>query len=436
MPFEVIEDIYDDRYDDPRNRLLVGLNDAQREAVTHIEGPLLVLAGPGSGKTRVVTHRIAWLLLNGVRDDQIVALTFTNKAASEMKSRLDRLSPGNRVWIGTFHRFCAFLLRRYAGEIGFEENFVIYDADESKKLLETLLPSKSSLPKGVDAQSVANAISRAKNELVDPGDYVAKRGSELGRLVEDVYPEYQRELKRANAFDFDDLLFHVATLLHDRPELRAALDARFRFALVDEYQDTNLVQYVIARALSQDYPNLAVTGDPDQSIYGWRGANIKNILNFERDFPDAKVVFLERNYRSDKSVLRLADNLIKHNSFRKDKDLFTENKEGVAPRVVQCLDQQEEAEIVAAEIAGEIAAGKRSAKDYAIFYRMNALSRNLERALKRYGVPFQLVRGLEFFNRKEVKDLCAYLQLAHNPSDSVSFRRIDAPTADFPVRSA
>ena len=409
--------------DATREPLLQGLNDAQREAVTHIDGPMLVLAGPGSGKTRVVTHRVAWLLQHGVRDYQIAALTFTNKAADEMKTRLQTLAPGSRVWIGTFHRFCAYLLRYYASYVGLQENYAIYDTDESKKLLEEVAP-KNSLPNGVDVQKIASAISWAKNGLVSCDDYCAKEGSMLGKIVEEVYPAYQRALKRANAVDFDDLLFHVATLLKTQPEIRKNLDYRFRYILVDEYQDTNLVQYAIARALSIDYPNLAVTGDPDQSIYGWRGANINNILNFEQDFEGAKVVRLEQNYRSAKSILRLADHLIKHNLYRKDKSLFTDNPEGELPRVVINFDQDEEAEMIAAEIAAEIAAGKRRPRDYAVFYRMNALSRNLEYALRRYAVPFQLVRGLEFFNRKEIKDVCSYLQLAYNPNDVISFKRV------------
>lgn len=410
-------------FNETESPLLAGLNPSQREAVAHKDGPMLVLAGPGSGKTRVVTHRVAWLLENGVRDFQIAALTFTNKAADEMKSRLATLSPGNRVWIGTFHRFCAFLLRYYAPQVGLRENYAIYDVDQSRKLLETLV-DKRDLPNGVDVQKIASAISWAKNGLVAASEYCAQEGSLLGRIVEEVYPAYQEALRRANAVDFDDLLFHVAVLLKENPEIRARLDYRFRYILVDEYQDTNLVQYAIARALSIDYPNLAVTGDPDQSIYGWRGANIQNILNFEQDFENAKVVRLEQNYRSDQRVLRVADALIKHNVFRKDKDLRSDRPEGVAPRVLQCLDQQEEAEAIAAEIAAEVAAGKRRPRDYAVFYRMNALSRNLEYAFRRYGVPFQLVRGLEFFNRKEVKDLCSYLQLIYNPSDVVSFRRV------------
>ncbi|MBS7337616.1 MAG: UvrD-helicase domain-containing protein [Thermoguttaceae bacterium] len=403
--------------------LLEGLNEAQREAVTHKDGPMLVLAGPGSGKTRVVTHRVAWLLKNGVFDSQIAALTFTNKAAEEMKTRLQLLAPGNRVWIGTFHRFCAFLLRYFADKVGLRDNYAIYDADQSKKLLEQIV-HPNSLPIGVDLPKIATGISWAKNTLVSADEYCARDGSILGKVIEDAYPAYQDALKKANAVDFDDLLFHIATIIGNYPDIRASLDSRFRYILVDEYQDTNLVQYAIARGLSLDYPNLAATGDPDQSIYGWRGANLNNILNFEQDFPDAKVVRLEQNYRSVKSVLRVADTLIKHNKIRKDKELFTENQEGISPRLLVNLDQVEEAETIAAEIATEIAAGRRRPRDYAIFYRMNAMSRNLEYALKRYSVPYQLVRGLEFFNRKEIKDLCAYLQLVHNTNDVVSFKRI------------
>lgn len=419
----MIIDPYDETPLSTVEKLLQGLNPAQCEAVTHKDGPMLVLAGPGSGKTRVVTHRIAWLLLNGVKDYEIAALTFTNKAADEMKTRLAKLAPGNRVWIGTFHRFCAYLLRHYAQYVGLQENYAIYDVDECKKLFESIVP-KNSLPNGVDISKIASSISWAKNSLVDASEYVSKDGSLLGRVVEEVYPVYQAALKKANAVDFDDLLFHIAVLLKHNPQIRANLDNHFKYILVDEYQDTNFVQYAIARSLSIDNPNLAVTGDPDQSIYGWRGANIHNILNFEQDFENVKVVRLEQNYRSVKSVLRLADGLIKHNIFRKDKDLFTENAEGPSPRIVQCLDQQEEAETIVAEIAGEIAAGRRKASDYAIFYRMNALSRNLEYAFRRYGVPFQLIRGQEFFNRKEVKDLCSYLQLVYNTSNVVSFKRV------------
>ncbi len=403
--------------------LLEGLNPPQQEAVQHKDGPLLVLAGPGSGKTRVVTHRIAWLLQNGVRGNQILALTFTNKAADEMKLRLENLAPHTSVWIGTFHKFCSWTLRQYSQHVGLDPRYSIYDTNESKKLLDTVL-GQTKLPPGINSGQIASAISWAKNSLTLPAQYVARQGSMLGSIVEDVYPAYQEALKRANAVDFDDLLLHIAVMLRAHPEVRETLDNRFRYILVDEYQDTNTVQYAIARTLSVNYRNLAVTGDPDQSIYGWRGANIRNILDFEKDFEDVKVIRLEQNYRSTKRILSAASELIRFNVHRKKKDLYTDNPDGMPVRVLRCFNQQEEADFIAEEIAREVAAGKRRPKDYAVFYRMNALSRNLEHAMRRNNVPFQLVRGLEFFNRKEIKDIVAYLQLLYNRSDTIAFLRI------------
>ena len=413
-------------------QLLAGLNKPQQQAVRFVEGPLLVLAGPGSGKTRVVTHRIAALLHQGVYPSQIAALTFTNKAADEMKKRLDALAPeraaggtANRglVWIGTFHKFCAYLLRRYIGLAGLSENFTIYDTDESLALLKNLA-KQHPLPPGITPQKVASSISWAKNNFVLPDEYEARRGSLLSSAVHDFYPRYQEELRRANAVDFDDLLLHVAVLLKENPEVRKILDNRFRYILVDEYQDTNTVQYIIARALSIDHRNLSVTGDPDQSIYGWRGANLNNILEFEKDYPDTTIIRLEQNYRSTPQILAVADSLIVNNVHRKEKKLITDNLPGVPVRLVCCDDQKEEAESIADEIAKELKAGNRKPSDYAICYRMNALSRNFEHALRSRKIPFQLVRGLEFFNRKEVKDVFAYLRVIYNPADTVSLARI------------
>ncbi|GHT12868.1 DNA helicase [Planctomycetales bacterium] len=404
-------------------KLLDGLNSAQREAVLVKDGPMLVLAGPGSGKTRVVTHRIAALLHQGVYPSQIAAVTFTNKAAEEMKKRLEILAPGKRIWISTFHKFCAYLLRRYSLEVGLQENFTIYDTDESVALLKKIAATHP-LPTGVTPQRAAVAISGVKNNLVLPEDYVAPPRSTIGECVKDFYPRYQNELRLANAVDFDDLLLYVAVLLRDKPDIRKTLDNRFRYVLVDEYQDTNAVQYVIAKALSLDHRNLAVTGDPDQSIYGWRGANIDNILNFEKDFPDAKIITLEENYRSTAPILAVADALISNNIYRKEKKLITKKTGGVPVRVAGCEDQRDEADTIAEEIAVEIENGIRKPSDYAIFYRMNALSRNLEHALRSQRVPFRLVRGVEFFNRKEVKDVLAYLRIVFNPSDTVSLIRV------------
>ncbi len=310
------------------------LTEAQRRAVTHVDGPLLILAGPGSGKTRVVTQRVAYLRAQGIADEHILALTFTNKAADEMRKRVERLAAGCRVWMGTFHSFCSRLLRQYAPMVGLRENFSIYDVEEAQKLLRAALEDAGLELTHESPARIAGAISWAKNNVISAEQYEPARGSPLGAIVARVYPHYQRRLLTANAADFDDLLLHVATLLREHPALREALDARFRYILVDEYQDTNLAQYAIVRALSVDHPNLAVTGDPDQSIYGWRGATIRNILEFERDFPAAVVVRLEQNYRSTKRILRAADGLIAHNQLRKSKALFTENPEGQRVRVV------------------------------------------------------------------------------------------------------
>jgi DNA helicase-2/ATP-dependent DNA helicase PcrA len=404
--------------------LLEGLTEAQREAVTHYEGPLLILAGPGSGKTRVVTHRIAWLLSQGVPGGQILALTFTNKAANEMQQRVVQLVGDCSVWIGTFHRFCAQMLRKYASFVGLHENFSIYDTQDSMHVLRQALGRAGLRDVHVAPDSLARAISWAKNNLIMPEQYSARSGHLVGSLAQQIYPIYQNILLSANAADFDDLLLHFANLLRENPEIRRSLDERYRFILVDEYQDTNLAQYAIARALSIDHPNLAVTGDPDQSIYGWRGANLNNILEFEKDYPTVRVVRLERNYRSTKRILRVAAELIAHNIRRKEKSLYTENGEGELVRLVTYATHKDEAENIAAQIAEEIRQGRRLARDFAVFYRVNALSREFELALRQHGVPFQLVNSLEFFQRKEIKDLVGYLYLLNNPHDQVAFLRV------------
>ena len=404
--------------------LAASLNPPQREAVLHTEGPLLILAGPGSGKTRVVTHRIAHLLAQGVPDYQILALTFTNKAADEMRRRVTELVPGAKVWMSTFHRFCARLLRQYATSVGLGENFTIYDTDDIRKVLKQTVEELGVDLTHVTPERLQAAISWAKNHLIPPDRYEPQAGSAIGKIVARVYPAYQARLLADSAVDFDDLLLHVVTLLTESPELRRTLDARYRYIMVDEYQDTNLAQYTIVRALSIDHPNLAVTGDPDQSIYGWRGANLNNILEFEKDFPKVQVVRLEQNYRSTQRILRVADQLITHNRRRKHKSLFTENAEGSQVRLVKYLNNRVEAESIAARIASEVGAGRRRPRDYAIFYRTNALSRNLEFALREYAIPYQMVHGLEFYQRKEIKDVLAYLHLLNNPRDRVALTRI------------
>jgi DNA helicase-2/ATP-dependent DNA helicase PcrA len=404
--------------------MLSALTDSQRQAVQHVDGPLLILAGPGSGKTRVVTHRIAHLLQQGIAGRNIVGLTFTNKAADEMRARLQQLVPDSGVWLGTFHRFGAQLLRRYAPLVGLKENFSIFDADDSLKQVKEALDEAGVQLIHETPQRVADGISWAKNDLVTSDQYIPRHGDPLGSFVARVYPFYQRRMLKANAADFDDLLLHLVVLLRENPELRAQLDSQFRYLLVDEYQDTNLAQYEMIRLLSIDYPNLAVTGDPDQSIYGWRGATIRNILEFESDFPAARTVRLEQNYRSTKNILRVADQLIENNCFRKHKDLYTDNPEGKPVRLTVYDTGWEEAQTITARIANEVSAGLHRYSDYAIFYRTNALSRTLERAMRSLRVPYQIVRGLEFYQRKEIKDILAYLHLLNNPLHNVALLRI------------
>jgi DNA helicase-2/ATP-dependent DNA helicase PcrA len=400
------------------------LTPAQLAAVQHVDGPLLILAGPGSGKTRVVTHRIANLLAQGIEGRQILALTFTNKAADEMKARLARLVPMPTVWMGTFHRFCARLLRMHGSAVGLAENFSIYDVEDARKMLVEAIADEGVELTHASPDALAHAISWAKNNLLTPREYQPKRGNYLGTIVERVYPAYQKRLLQANAVDFDDLLLHVATLLRENADIRSRLDDRYRYILVDEYQDTNLAQYAIVRALSIDHPNLAVTGDPDQSIYGWRGANLSNILEFEKDFPQVKVVRLEQNYRSTKAILRVADSLIRHYVRRKEKRLFTDNPEGSPVRLAAYPTQRDEADDIAAQIAAAVHAGRRRPRDFAVFYRTNALSRQIEHALRDHVVPYQIVNGLEVDQRKEIKDVLAYLHLINNPRSDVALLRI------------
>ncbi len=400
------------------------LTDPQRQAVTHVEGPLLVLAGPGSGKTRVVTHRVAYLLGQGVPDRNILALTFTNKAADEMRSRVEQLAPGAQVWMSTFHRFCSRTLRQYAELVGLEPNFTIYDSDDSLKVWKRVVADDPGASTRYRPEQLAAVVSRGKNRLQTPEDFAAAAGDPLLTVAARLYPAYQAALLAANAVDFDDLLMHVALLLSHHPEVRQQLDARYRYVMVDEYQDTNQAQYRIVRALAVDYPNLAVTGDPDQSIYGWRGANIGNILDFERDYPRLSVVRLEQNFRSTDRILRVADALIAHNKRRKPKSLFTDNGPGRAVSLVAYSDSRDEAESIAGRIAAEIRSGRRRPRDFAIFYRINALSRGLETALVQQGVPYQVVSGLEFYQRQEIKDALAYLRLINNPRDDLALARI------------
>ncbi|MEX0718339.1 MAG: UvrD-helicase domain-containing protein [Planctomycetaceae bacterium] len=404
------------------------LTPCQRAAVEHFQGPLLVLAGPGSGKTRVITRRVARLIERGVDPRAILAITFTNKAAGEMAERVATLVPGCRVNVGTFHRFCAKLLRMHGEAVGLRSNFTIYDTADQQRLVRQVLNDLKIDPVTYSPATVLHRIGRAKNDLVTAEDFARQFQSRVGdhreAVVAKVFPEYQRRLLEANAVDFDDLLLHVAVLLSENPELRAGLDERYRYILVDEYQDTNAAQYRIVQALSVDHPNLCATGDPDQSIYGWRGARIDNILRFEQDFPAAAVVRLEENFRSTKCILRAADSLISHNRLRKHKSLVTDNDEGEPVELLCFQNARHESESIAEEIFRRHEAGERNWSDFAVVYRVNALSRETEQALARRRIPFQVASGFAFYDRAEVKDVLAYLRLIENPADAAAFLRI------------
>ncbi len=403
---------------------LAALNESQRLATTHMEGPLLVLAGPGSGKTRVVAHRIAHLISQGVPASQIVALSFTNKAADEMRHRVGALVGPQPVAMSTFHRFAAKLLRQHARLVGLSSDYSILSSDDASGLLKRAANRIGLSLSHTPVDRLAGIISRAKNDFATPETFEPRWGHPIDEVAQRLWPIYQSMLLETNSVDFDDLLGHIARLLTDQQDLRAVLDARYRWILVDEYQDTNAVQYCILRGLSIDHPNLAVTGDPDQAIYGWRGASIRNILEFERDYPSATVIKLEHNYRSTSNILGTADRLIAYNSRRKPKRLITNADPGSPVRIVLDTTSHDEADRIADEISTAITGGQRAPRDFAILFRTNALSRSLEVALRSRGVPYQLVRGLEFFKRREIRDIVAWLRLLKNPRDDEALLRV------------
>lgn len=408
--------------------LLDGLTDPQQEAVEYFEGPLQILAGPGSGKTRVITRRIARLVDRGVHPSSILAITFTNKAAREMQERVNQLLPGSRIWISTFHRFCASVLRRRAQSVGLESNFVIFDKSDQLQVLRHVLNDLDMDSVRVPVAKLGARISHIKNTMISSEQFSQSLDMEVGEpfdmVVAQVYPKYQETLLASNAVDFDDLLLHVVKLFQENPTLRAEYDDRFRFLLVDEYQDTNAIQYSLVRALGIDRPNVCVTGDPDQSIYAWRGANIENILNFERDFENAKLVRLEQNFRSTALILQSADQLISHNRMRKAKSLTTDAEDGESVQLLKFKDGRSEADGIAELIRKQCTEGGAKWSDFAIFYRVNSMSRELELAFTRNHIPFQVAAGLAFYDRAEIRDLLAYLRLIENPVDTVAFARV------------
>lgn len=412
-----------------QNILTDGLTSAQKSAVEHINGPLLIVAGPGSGKTRVVTRRIAHLVTeSGIAPRNLLAITFTNKAAREMSERVQTLLPGVKVWVSTFHRFCARLLREYGEVVGIRSTFSILDSSDQQQLLRMVMQDLDFDTVHYSPNKVLWRISNAKNDLITPEAFDMRYEESIAdhwqAVIRKVYPAYQKRLLESNAVDFDDLLVHTATLLTENPELCSQLGNRYRYILVDEYQDTNLAQYQIVAALAQEHQNLCVTGDPDQSIYGWRGARIENILRFERDFPTAKTIRLEQNFRSTQRILSSADALIAHNQQRKEKSLITDNDEGEPVRLLSFPDSRDEADGIASKIRELVDSGDCNWNEIAVFYRVNALSRQLEMALMRQRVPVQVAAGVAFYDRAEIKDLLAYLRLIENPADETAFLRI------------
>ncbi len=407
--------------------ILDGLTAAQSEAVTHVDGPLLVLAGAGSGKTRVITRRIAHLMSRGIAAGQVLAITFTNKAAGEMRERTEALVPGVRPpLVTTFHSFCARMLRQYADVLDLDPKYTIYDTGDQRAAIKRALGQLNLDPTHFGPGRCAEFISRAKNRLQRARHYAASPRTEFwARNIARIYEAYEAILSESHALDFDDLLLEVALGMREHREFRAALGERFRYILIDEYQDTNHAQYVIARDLAGERRNLCATGDPDQSIYGWRGAQLSNILDFEKDFPNARVVRLEKNYRSTKTILAAADSVIRHNRHRKAKGLFTDNPQGDRLRIVLTDDEEAEAMGLARRIR-ELTGRGLAHRDIAVFVRTVAQTRAIEDAFRRARppIPYEVVRGTSFYERKEVRDILAYLEVIHNLHDEMNLRRI------------
>ena len=410
----------------PHEELLDELNPAQREAALHVDGPLLVVAGAGSGKTRVLTHRVAHLIrAHGVKPNEILAITFTNKAAAEMRERLERIlgRTARAIWILTFHAACGRILRREAERLGYRSSFTIYDQADQVRVVKACLEELGKDPKRFTPRGIHAQISNAKNQLISPEQYTARVASFWDQTVAEVYELYQRRLFTSNAVDFDDMLMLTVEILERFPDAAKKWRRAFRYVLVDEYQDTNHAQYRLLQLLAAKHRNVFAVGDPDQSIYAFRGADIRNILDFEQDFGGADTIALEQNYRSTNAILEAANAVIDHNRDRKPKRLWSELGAGDPVEVIEVEDEHAEARFVAAEIARLVESGS-SAAEIAIFYRTNAQSRVLEDVLVRQGVPYQVIGGPRFYERAEIKDAVAYLALLNNPTDAVALMRI------------
>ncbi len=406
--------------------ILAGLNEPQREAVCHTEGPLLILAGAGSGKTRVLTHRIAYLLSKGVAPWQILAVTFTNKAAQEMRERVSKIvGPGaEAIWVSTFHTACVRILRSEIEALGYNRNFVIFDSQDQGTIVKNILKEMNLSDKSYAPKALLSSISGAKNELIGVEAYARKADDHWSNTVAEVYKRYQQKLRQNNGLDFDDLIMITVRLFREQPEVLEKYQQKFRYIMVDEYQDTNHAQYVMVNLLAKQYQNLCVVGDDDQSIYSFRSADIRNILEFERDFPQTHVIKLEQNYRSTQNILLAANEVIKNNRGRREKRLWTENRAGDKILLFRADDERAEAWFVVDELKRLHDEEGYKYNDFALLYRTNAQSRSFEEALIQRGLPYRVIGGLRFYERKEIKDILAYLRLVYNPSDRVSLGRV------------
>lgn len=408
------------------NPLLTGMNDQQAEAVQTTEGPLLIMAGAGSGKTRVLTHRIAYLIDEKMINPwNILAITFTNKAAREMRERAVALNPAtSETLIATFHSMCVRILRREADHIGYNRNFTIVDPGEQRTLMKRILKNLNLDPKKWNERAILGTISNAKNDLLDEIAYEHQAGDMYTQIVAKCYKAYQEELRRSEAMDFDDLIMMTLRLFDKNPDVLAYYQQRYQYIHVDEYQDTNHAQYQLVKLLASRFKNICVVGDADQSIYGWRGADMQNILDFEKDYPEAKVVLLEENYRSTKKILQAANEVIKNNRNRRPKKLWTQNDEGEQIVYYRANDEHDEAVFVASTIDNIVREKVKNFKDFAVLYRTNAQSRTIEEALLKSNIPYTMVGGTKFYSRKEIRDVISYLNLIANTSDNISFERV------------
>ncbi|HEO7318761.1 TPA: DNA helicase PcrA [Streptococcus agalactiae] len=408
------------------NPLIIGMNDKQAEAVQTTDGPLLIMAGAGSGKTRVLTHRIAYLIDGKyVNPWNILAITFTNKAAREMRERAIALNPATQdTLIATFHSMCVRILRREADYIGYNRNFTIVDPGEQRTLMKRIIKQLNLDTKKWNERSILGTISNAKNDLLDEIAYEKQAGDMYTQVIAKCYKAYQEELRRSEAMDFDDLIMMTLRLFDQNKDVLAYYQQRYQYIHVDEYQDTNHAQYQLVKLLASRFKNICVVGDADQSIYGWRGADMQNILDFEKDYPQAKVVLLEENYRSTKKILQAANNVINHNKNRRPKKLWTQNDEGEQIVYHRANNEQEEAVFVASTIDNIVREQGKNFKDFAVLYRTNAQSRTIEEALLKSNIPYTMVGGTKFYSRKEIRDVIAYLNILANTSDNISFERI------------